>query len=81
MALIIDNFVSDTHDIREDLKLEVPQIAKYYSELGCPVTMPTDKERAAQKLSKAEVSAHKVARLKLPLVFPKMKVPIKAKRK
>lgn len=81
LAISIDNFVSDTHDIREDLKLEIKDISKYYAELGCVVVPPTDVERTALQVAKAEANAHRIARLKLPLVFPRMRVPIRAKKR
>ena len=53
---------------------------QYFRELGCKVTSPTEAERAKAKLNKAEAAAHKIARLKLPLEFPKLRV-MAAKRK
>ena len=54
---------------------------KYFQELGCAVAPPTETERAKLKITKAEGVGHRIARLRLPLVFPKMKVPIARKRK
>ena len=71
----------DTHDIREDLKLEGTGVQKYFKELGCTVDVLNDTERGKLKITKAEATSHRRARLKLPLVFPKMKVQKTGKRK
>ena len=81
LALILDNFTIDTHDIREDLKLENRDITKYFAELGCSTAGPTDAERTALGITKAESQNHRIARLRLPLAFPKMRVPMSGKRK
>jgi DNA-directed RNA polymerase I subunit RPA49 len=72
LALYIDRFVTDTKDLREDLKLEQKEIVQYFRELGCKISAPTEKEREARKIkTKAEASLMKIAKLKLPLEFPK----------
>ena len=81
LTLVLDNFVTDSHDIREDLKLETKDVPKYYQELGCTVALPTETERAAMNLKKAEAITHRLAKLRLPLVFPKMRVPAARKRR
>lgn len=81
LALTLDNFVTDTHDIREDLKLEATQLQKYFQELGCGVSLPSEADRARLKISKAEVTNHRHARLRLPLVFPKTRVPMAGKKR
>lgn len=81
LTLVLDNFVTDSHDIREDLRLEMKHIAKYYAELGCTVALPTKIERAAMNLKKVEGVTHRLAKLRLPLVFPKMRVPAAKKRR
>lgn len=81
LAITVDNLTMDTHDIREDLRLEVGDIRKYFVELGCVVTKPTDAEIGAMRITKAEAQSHRITRLKLPLVFPKTRVPKAAKRR
>ena len=71
----------DTHDIREDLKLEGTGVQKYFKELGCTVDLPNDTERGKLKITKAEATSHRHARLKLPLVFPKMRLQNAGKKK
>ncbi|TQS36835.1 hypothetical protein Golomagni_02705 [Golovinomyces magnicellulatus] len=70
MSLLVDDFQTDTYDLKEDLQLDLSQITRYYSEIGAK----------SHKLGKAEVerygkvvaSQRRVAKLKLPLVFPKL---------
>lgn len=81
LTLVLDNFVTDSHDIREDLKLETKDISKYYAELGCTVALPTEGERVALNLKKVEAGTHRLAKLRLPLVFPKMRVPAARKKR
>ena len=81
LALTLDNFTMDTHDIREDLKLEGAGVQKYFQELGCTVDAPNDMERGKLKITKAEGTSHRHARLELPLVFPKMRVRNGGKKK
>ena len=81
LTLTLDNFTTDTHDILQDLKLEAKVLSKYFLELGCGVLPPTETERAALGLTKVEAGTHRIARLRLPLVFPKMRVPATARKK
>ena len=81
IAISLDNFVLDTNDIREDLKLESKDVTKYYAELGCVTATPTDVERSALGISKAEAPNHRIARLKLPLSFPKTRMANAKRRK
>lgn len=55
---------------------------QYYSELGCKVSPPTEKERAKFGLkSKAEGQGHSVARLSIPLVWPKQRVIVQRRKR
>ncbi|MCJ1485002.1 DNA-directed RNA polymerase I subunit rpa49 [Schaereria dolodes] len=80
LALSIDNYEVDTHDLRDDLRLTPKEVIQYFQELGCKVTAPTESERTKLKVSKAESSGHKIARLKLPLEFPKNRTMANKKR-
>jgi len=116
LALVLDGCVTDTRDVRDDLRLDnkeyVPppfpisppfsppipsqphpspspphpqltppphRISTLHSELACPLSAPTDHELKRLKMSKTEAvqSGHRFARLKLPLVFPRMRVVAK----
>lgn len=81
LAIVFDNCTSDTHDIQDDLRLEAKAVNKCYAELGCVVAAPTETERTRLKIGKAEAGSHRIARLRLPLVFPKMRVPIGRKKR
>ena len=81
LTLVLDNFVTDSHDIREDVKLETKDVPKYYGELGCTVALPSEAERAVLKLKKVEATTHRLAKLRLPLVFPKMRLPAARKKR
>jgi DNA-directed RNA polymerase I subunit RPA49 len=53
------------------LRLENKQVGQYFHELGCRVGPPTEKERENRGMSKAQAAATRIAKLKLPLDFPK----------
>ncbi|KAK4650682.1 DNA-directed RNA polymerase I subunit rpa49 [Podospora pseudocomata] len=61
-ASIIDNFEVNMNDLREDLKLEQKQLAQYFMEVGARV-----------KQSKAGGVMKHIAKLQLPLVFPRIR--------
>ena len=65
-ASIIDNFEVNTLDLREDLKLEQKQLSQYFVEIG-----------ARMKQSKAGDKVNHIAKLAIPLQFPKMRQPAK----
>lgn len=65
-ASIIDNFEVNTLDLREDLKLEQKQLNQYFLEIGARV-----------KQSKTGDKVNHLAKLALPLQFPKMRQPAK----
>lgn len=48
------------------------RIKQYFAELGCKLTAPTQTELTNTKLTKAEGINHFIAKLKLPLTFPKV---------
>ncbi|QDS69982.1 hypothetical protein FKW77_003061 [Venturia effusa] len=82
LTLHIDDFATDTHNIREDLRLEPQQMNQYYMELGCKVAPPSERERAKFGLkSKAEGQGHSVAKLLIPLVWPKQRVISQRKKR
>ena len=56
------------------------RIIQYFRELGCAVTTMTESEMARWKLSKAEAKTRKVARLRLPLDFPRVRAPAGRRR-
>ncbi|CAO2649661.1 Nn.00g070460.m01.CDS01 [Neocucurbitaria sp. VM-36] len=79
-ALIVDDHEVDVNDLREDLKLENKEIRQYFMELGCKVAAPTQADLTKWKLNKAESTSHFIAKLKLPLSFPRVGGPQKKRR-
>ncbi|KAI9856293.1 MAG: DNA-directed RNA polymerase I subunit rpa49 [Vezdaea acicularis] len=76
LALVVDDFEVDTYELKEDLRMETKEMSKYFQEIGCKVTIPTDSERRRFGIAtKVEAQMHRIARLKLPLEFPKLRVP------
>ena len=71
LTLIVDDCDTDTHDLREDLGLTATEMNKYFAEVAAKVKPPTEGERERLGLKKQEASVHGIAKLKLPLVFPK----------
>lgn len=61
-ACILDNFETNTWDLKEDLGLDQKQMTQYFMEIGAGI-----------KKVKAEGRMDSIARLRLPLVFPKMR--------
>ncbi|KAL9119442.1 MAG: hypothetical protein Q9187_004003 [Circinaria calcarea] len=80
LALAVDNYEIDTYDLREDLKLEPKIISQYFRELGCRYGTPTESELARLNLSKGQRLAHGIAKLRLPLEFPKARVMVPKRR-
>ena len=71
--LIIDGFEVDTHNAGYDLGLEQGPLANYFKELGCVVWKMGKKECEDRGLSRADGATRRLARLRLPLVFPKLR--------
>lgn len=63
-ACIVDNFEVDTQNLRDDLKIDQKVMNQYFHEIGGRVKPVVDKER--------KTTIH-VARLALPLDFPKQR--------
>ncbi|CCU77390.1 hypothetical protein BGHDH14_bgh04043 [Blumeria hordei DH14] len=70
ISLIVDNFETDTSDLKEDLQLELSQITKYFAEVGAKSTALGKAETT--RLGKSVASQRRLAKLKLPLTFPKL---------
>lgn len=59
---ILDNFETNTWDLKEDLGLEQKAMTQYFMEIGAKI-----------KRAKVEGKTDCIAQLKLPLMFPKMR--------
>lgn len=73
LALYIDNMEVDIWLLKEDTRLDIKTLSQYFMELGARVGAMTEAERTRRGLTKAAASATRMARLKLPLQFPKAK--------
>lgn len=61
-ALVLESFDLNTWDLKEDLKVEQKQLNQYFSEIG-----------ARTRVSKSAERTDHMAKLALPLQFPKMR--------
>lgn len=61
-ACILDNFETNTWDLKEDFGIEQKQQNQYFLEIGAKI-----------KRAKVEGRTDSIAQLKLPLVFPRMR--------
>lgn len=75
-----NELATDIADIRDDLRLDADAAQKYFRELGCRVDKPREAEaekwgvgkKGAVKSNKAVLASMRIARLRLPLEFPKI---------
>lgn len=81
LTLYIDDFETDTCDLREDLGLSQKTLEMYFKELGAKMAPMSEKQRSDIKITKEVAGLHRIAKLKLPLEFPKQRVvPLKGRR-
>lgn len=73
LSLFVDGYTTVTADLRDDLGMDNKTISQYYQELGCKMSALSEKERESRHLTKAQAAATRVAKLKLPLEFPKIR--------
>ncbi|KAL3465789.1 A49-like RNA polymerase I associated factor-domain-containing protein [Aspergillus heterothallicus] len=69
-----NEMATDPSDLRDDLQLENHIILQFFRELGCRVDKPRDTEFEKWGVAggKSEAATRRIARLKLPLEFPKV---------
>ncbi|PQE16479.1 a49-like RNA polymerase i associated factor protein [Rutstroemia sp. NJR-2017a BBW] len=79
LACLIDNYEVDLYDLQLDLKLGMKEMSQYFKEIGARVTDLTVQRVKDLGLDKAAASQRRMAKLKLPLEFPK--VPMAGKRR
>ena len=72
LACLIDNYDVDMFDLRQDLNVEARQMQQYFQEIGAKMAVLPEAQRKALGLDKAAASQRKIAKLKLPLEFPKV---------
>ncbi|KAI8209876.1 hypothetical protein K4K54_006205 [Colletotrichum sp. SAR 10_86] len=66
LACIIDNFEVDTSKLREDMRLDQKDMNTYFYEIGARVKPVASKEKGSKQ-------QHHIAKLALPLQFPKLR--------
>ena len=71
LTLIIDDFETDTHDLREDLIMKPPEMATYFKQVGARLKPPSSVVSGKKNWNKNEAGRHDFAHLELPLQFPK----------
>lgn len=74
LSLYVDNWQTDTTNLKDDLKLETKAISQYFAELGCKVSAPNEGDKTRLNLNKAQAAVTRMAKLKLPLEFPKARM-------
>ncbi len=72
MACLVDNYETDMWDLKEDLKIETKAMTQYFMEIGARIGALTKVEATRKGLESAVAAQHKMAKLKLPLAFPKV---------
>lgn len=71
LACLVDNYDVGVFELQEDLKLEGRDMAKYFREIGARVAPLSEAQRKLLNMDKAAGAQRQVAKLKLPLDFPK----------
>lgn len=68
-----NELATDPADLRDDLRLDSNTVYQYFRELGCRVDRPRESEFSKWNIKgKAEAHARRVARLRVPVEFPKV---------
>lgn len=74
LALFADHWETDIWHLKEDMKLDLKDLSQYFMELGARVYKVTEAERGRRNLTKAQAAATRIARLHIPLEFPKVRM-------
>lgn len=77
LSLYVDGWTTDTSNLRDDLKVDTKEIVQYFRELGCKIAAPTEAEKERFKVKKGQERNVKVAKLRLPLEFPKARSAVR----
>jgi DNA-directed RNA polymerase I subunit RPA49 len=72
LACLIDNYNVDIYDLQADLRLDSKGMQQYFREIGAKIGALPEATRRELGLDKATAAQRKVAKLKLPLEFPKV---------
>ncbi|KAH8588386.1 RNA polymerase I associated factor, A49-like protein [Bisporella sp. PMI_857] len=72
LACIVDSYEVDMWDLRQDLDLDARKMQQYFQEIGAKIASFPEAMRKALEMDKAVASQRKIAKLRLPLEFPKV---------
>jgi DNA-directed RNA polymerase I subunit RPA49 len=72
LACLVDNYTVDMYDLQADLRLDTKGMSQYFHEIGARTIALPEPMRKELGLDKATAAQRKVAKLKLPLEFPKV---------
>jgi len=72
LTCLVDNFEVDMWDLRQDLDLEPRQMQQYFQEIGAKIRAFPEGLRKKMEMEKSVASQRKIAKLSLPLDFPKV---------
>jgi DNA-directed RNA polymerase I subunit RPA49 len=72
LACLVDNYTVDMYDLQLDLRMELKPMSQFFHEIGAKTTALPEGYRKELGLDKAGAAQRKLARLKLPLDFPKI---------
>jgi DNA-directed RNA polymerase I subunit RPA49 len=69
-----NELATDPSDLRDDLRLDNSTITQYFRELGCRIDKPRESEYSKWgiKGGKVEASTRRIARLRIPVEFPRI---------
>ncbi|KAJ5992823.1 hypothetical protein N7451_008547 [Penicillium sp. IBT 35674x] len=69
-----NELATDPADLRDDLRLDSNTVQQYFRELGCRIDRPRESEYAKWNIKggRAEANARRIARLRIPVEFPKV---------
>ena len=73
LSLFIDGWTSNMKCLKNDLRMETRELTQYFRELGANVTAVSEAERERANMKQEEARATRMAKLRLPLDFPKMR--------
>lgn len=74
LALFADHWETDVWHLKEDMKLDLKELSQYFMELGARIHKITESERTRRNMTKAQAAATRMAKLKIPLEFPKVRM-------
>ena len=72
LACLVDNYTVDMYDLQSDLRLDTKGMSQYFQEIGAKIVALPEAVRKELGLDKATAAQRKVAKLKLPLEFPRV---------